>query len=147
MIYDAVGIGSGVKATMNLIASDVHSIPFKGSFGVAHPKAAFAAGIRNKDIFLNLKAQSWWGVRLRFERTFKAVEKGEKFDPRLLISLDSSMPLLQRLVAELSQPTRSQPNGLIKIDKKPDGSKSPNLADALVMAYSDDLLQSVPLTF
>lgn len=147
LIYDAVGIGSGVKSAMALIASDIHSVPFKGSFGVAHPDAAFAAGLKNKDIFLNLKSQSWWEVRLRFERTFKAVEKGEKFDPRLLISLDSSMPLLQRLIAELSQPTRSQPNGLIKIDKKPDGSKSPNLADALVMAYSDDLLQSVPLTF
>lgn len=142
-LYDAVGVGSGVKASMKHTRTNINGIAYKGSFAVAFPDNMFAAGIRNKDIFKNLKAQSWWEVRLMFERVFKAIEKGEKYDPRMLISLDSRMPLLQRLIAELSQPTRSQPNGLIQIDKKPNGSKSPNLADALIMSYSDHLLKPV----
>ena len=34
----------------------------------------------NKDTFKNFKAQSWWSLRLRFERTYRAVVHGEKFD-------------------------------------------------------------------
>ena len=145
-IYDAIGIGSGVKAEAKHIKSDVEAVPWMGSWGVASPKDMFIEGITNKDMFKNLKAQAWWGVRLRFERTFKAVTEGKKYHISDLIFLDSSIPKIQQLAAELSQPTRSERSGAIIIDKKPDGSKSPNLADALVMAYNDHLLSSMPLS-
>jgi phage terminase large subunit len=50
--------------------------------------------------------------------------------------------LLRTLEKELSQPTMSRNSRLkLIIDKQPEGTRSPNLADAVVMAYwpVDDL--------
>ena len=90
----------------------------------------------NKDFYGNLKAQAWWQLRLRFERTHRAVRDGVKYDRDELISLPSTLPLLRTLEKELSQPTMSK-NSRMKliIDKQPEGTRSPNLADAVVMAY------------
>lgn len=53
-----------------------------------------------------------------------------------LISLPSDLPLLRTLQKELSQPTMSKGTRMkLVIDKQPEGTKSPNLADAVVMAY------------
>ena len=92
----------------------------------------------NKDFYANLKAQAWWQLRLRFERTHRAVQAN---DPRMyskdeLISLAPDLPLLRTLQKELSQPTMSRNTRMkLVIDKQPEGTKSPNLADAVVMAY------------
>jgi hypothetical protein len=92
----------------------------------------------NKDFYANLKAQAWWQLRLRFERTHRAVEAD---DPNMysqdeLISLPAELPLLRTLQKELSQPTMSNGTRMkLVIDKQPEGTKSPNLADAVVMAY------------
>ncbi|HEX7850730.1 MAG TPA: hypothetical protein VF485_13455, partial [Sphingomonas sp.] len=84
--------------------------------------------------------------RLRFERTHKAVTAGEVYDPADLISLPREMPGLASLRKELSQPTRAV-NGALKlvVDKKPEGTRSPNKADALVMAFwpAEDAVASV----
>ena len=90
---------------------------------------------KNKDFYKNLKSQGWWSLRNRFEKTYKALTQGEKYDTDELISIPSSLKYRDELVSELSQPTYSHPNGLILIDKKPSGTKSPNLADATVMAF------------
>lgn len=146
-IFDAIGIGSGVKVAGKHLKSNIKAIPFKGSKKVAFPKQKFVGALSNAEVFKNLKSQSWWHVRLLFENTYKAVEHGAEYPESELIAICSKMPLAQRLVAELSQPTRKDMNGLIMIDKKPDGSKSPNLADALVMSYSDHLIKNKPLTW
>jgi len=53
-----------------------------------------------------------------------------------LISLPSDLPLLRTLQKELSQPTASKGTRMrLVIDKQPEGTRSPNLADAVVMAY------------
>jgi phage terminase large subunit len=53
-----------------------------------------------------------------------------------LISLPADLPLLWKLVKELSQPTMTHNSRMkLLIDKRPEGTKSPNLADALVMLY------------
>ena len=74
--------------------------------------------------------------RLRFERTHRAVQDGVKYDQDDLISLPSSLPQLRTLQKELSQPTMSKGTRMkLVIDKQPEGTMSPNLADAVVMAY------------
>jgi phage terminase large subunit len=85
----------------------------------------------------NLKAQAWWELRRRFERTYRAIN-----DPQFtwsvdeLISIPSSLPLLRKIEKELSQPTASQGARLkMVVDKKPEGACTPNLADAIVMAF------------
>lgn len=99
----------------------------------------------NGDFFGNLKAQAWWALRTRFWRTFqmvRALEKPEQFGKIVypvdsLISISSKIPLLSQLVDELAQPTRGQSASTLKmiINKQPENTKSPNLADAVVMAY------------
>ncbi len=47
------------------------------------------------------------------------------------------MPLKNKLIVELSQPTYSVNGvGKIVVDKKPDGTKSPNLADSAMIAFA-----------
>jgi hypothetical protein len=89
-------------------------------------------------MFANFKAQAWWSVRSRFEKTHRAVTEGVAYDPSELISLSSDLPLLRRIEKELSQPTAARRPGDMKliVDKKPQGTRSPNLADAIIMAYN-----------
>ena len=90
----------------------------------------------NKDFYRNLKAQAWWQLRLRFERTHRAVTQGVKYDADELISLPSSLPLLRTLEKELSQATMTKDTRMrLVIDKLGEGMRSPNLADAVVMCY------------
>ena len=54
-----------------------------------------------------------------------------------LISISSACPEHMKLVSELSQPTfQLNGAGKVVIDKQPDGAKSPNLADAVMMRFS-----------
>lgn len=152
MIYDAVGLGVGVRVKANNMTLPVDVLPFKGSWKVAYPDELYVDEIPNSEIFYNFKAQCWWNLRVLFENTYKArkaIEAGEPciYDHSQLISLPLSLPLLRRLEAELSQPTRKDKNGKIMINKKPDGTKSPNLADSLVMVYAYYLLGISILTW
>ena len=53
-----------------------------------------------------------------------------------LIAIDPDLPCLHQVKKELSQPTyKSNSNGKILIDKKPNGVRSPNLGDAIMMSY------------
>lgn len=150
--YDSIGIGAAVKAEYNRLASDTDAvnlpkmIPWNAGASVLYPYQTIIPddenSITNDDFFRNLKAQAWWSLRTRFYKTFQcimAIRAGEpvpNYSVDELISLDGSMPLLQQLVAELSQPTRGSSGNLkMIVNKKPDGMKSPNLADAVVMDF------------
>ena len=75
-------------------------------------------------------------MRRRFEKTHRAVTEGVKFSHDELISLPSTLPLLRTLQKELSQPTMGKNSRMqLIVDKQPEGTRSPNLADAVVMAY------------
>ena len=60
--------------------------------------------IKNKDMFSNLKAQTWWRIAARFKMTYNAVVKGEPFDKDMIISIDSNITKLEQLKDELSSP-------------------------------------------
>lgn len=142
--YDADGLGAGVRGDARKInegrrkkGAGVLVLPFRGSGGVFRPDAEDEKGRKNKDFFKNAKAQSWWRLRTLFRNTYRAVNDGQPFDPDQIISLSSGMLLLQKLVTELSQPTFDTNNvGKIVIDKTPDGARSPNLADAVMIKVS-----------
>lgn len=116
----------------------------------------------NKNYFENFKAQAWWSVEQMFRKTWMCVEAAKddrlevdesaaetfylvtdgdgnvlRYGAGELISLDSSSiddALLKKLMRELSQATWGQSARLKQmVNKAPKGSKSPNLADALVM--------------
>ena len=82
-------------------------------------------------------AQCWWALRLRFQATHRAVSGQRPFDADSIISIPSDLPELTQLCIELSQPTYSiNTAGKILIDKAPDGARSPNLADSVMIAYN-----------
>lgn len=144
-LYDADGLGAGVRgdarvineqrrgAKQRLIGVDA----FRGSAGVVKPDAEDVKGRKNEDFFANLKAQSWWSLRNRFQKTHRAVTAGAKISPDELISIPATLKNRQNLVMELSQPTYSiNTAGKIIVDKAPKGSKSPNLADAVMIRFA-----------
>lgn len=144
--YDSVGVGAGVKAESNRLKDDdvmpkhVSIVSWNAGAVVLNPDERVIPddddSPLNKEFYRNLKAQAWWQLRLRFERTHRAVTDGVKYDRMELISLPSDLPLLRTLEKELSQPTMSKDSRMkLIIDKQPEGTNSPNLADAVVMAY------------
>jgi len=154
--YDADGLGAGIKGDARQIndrevAQGLKALevsPFRGSGGVVDPDGKIEEidcstdrdkeQRTNKDYYANAKAQSWWSLRMRFLRTYRAVTQGHPVsDPDSLISISSSIPQLAKLCSELSQPTYSENGaGKLLIDKAPDGAKSPNLADAVMIVFA-----------
>jgi len=142
--YDADGLGAGVRGDARVIGARrkeqrrqaITVTAFRGSAEVWHPDAQDVPGRTNGDYFANRKAQSWWALRRRFYLTYKAVVEGADFDPDALISIASGMAHRGKLVMELSQPTyRLNEIGKIVVNKKPDGTKSPNLADGAMILF------------
>ena len=149
IIYDAIGVGASCGAKLNELKKD------NGNTGINHRK--FIAGgkvenpdkyymfygteaesIKNKDFFVNVKAQKWWAVANRFMMTYNAITKGHHIDEGDIISISSNMPNLQNLVTELSTPRKDyDKSGKVKVESKDDLKKrdvpSPNDADAFIM--------------
>lgn len=148
MMYDSIGIGASVKSEYNRLTLDekiidqhlIPFIPWNAGAGVLRPFERIIVdddqSLLNKDFYKNLKAQAWWALRTRFYKTFMAVTQGVIYPVDELISLDSTMPLLDNICKELAQPTRGQSTDLrMIINKKPKGTRSPNLADSGVQAF------------
>lgn len=155
--FDADGLGAGVRGDAQQINDQrlkarrprIEFMPFRGSGGVLRPDKPIPTAIKgktrgplspfvrtNKDYFANAKAQEWWELRLRFERVHMVVTEGglERFDVDDLITIDPALPMLGKLITELSQPTYAE-NGVGKIVvAKQD--PSPNLADSTMICYS-----------
>jgi len=142
--YDADGLGAGVRGDARVIndqrriagVTERRAEPFRGSGEVIDPDGEMVPKRKNKDFFQNFKAQSWWSLRIRFQQTYRAVVEGMAVDPDAIISIDPNLPNLARLITELSQPTYSiNTVGKVVIDKAPDGTRSPNLADAVMIRF------------
>lgn len=180
--YDADGLGAGVRGDARVIndkrpGRKLSVEPFRGSGKVFEPKKPIPtatvnpSGARdrrerlNEDFFSNAKAQAWWSLRARFQRTFRAVEAYKKweaarpfagdvpsdldafdvdkyppfqlvYDPDDLISINEGMAQLDKLTMELSQPTYELRLGKVVIEKAPEGTRSPNHADAVMIAFA-----------
>lgn len=139
IVYDSVGVGAGARGEFTRLASlpdapkyDAQILGFHG--GKEPTSGHYAPGKRNKDMFLNIKAQLYWELRDRFHRTHQYVTQGVQHAHETLISLPVGA---RQLHMELAQPTWSadRADARIVVDKKPDGAASPNLADALVMSF------------
>lgn len=153
--FDSDGLGSGVRGDARVLnearqldgVPAIEAGPYRGSAAVVNPDDPIprarssgddALERTNKDFFANAKAQAWWSLRVRFQRTYRAVTGADKdFDPDELISIADDFPEFNALLSELSQATYG-PNGAGKIivKKTPDGTRSPNRADAVVIAFA-----------
>lgn len=147
LFYDADGLGAGCRGDARVINElqrekglpEVNVDSFRGSGSVYEPDDEMVEGRKNQDFFANLKAQSWWWLRIRFQETFRAID-GREYDPDMLISLDSNAlndRELALLTTELSQPTYTKNGtGKILVNKQPDGTASPNRADSVMICFN-----------
>lgn len=147
--YDSIGVGASAGAKFgeineaNPTAQRVKYAKFNAGGAVWRPESFYTQQTKNRDMFSNIKAQAWWLLADRFRNTFNAVRNGEKFDTDQLISLSSDLLHLELLIDELSTPRRHyDANGRVKVESKQDlakrGVASPNIADAIVMAYAPE---------
>ena len=131
LFYDSVGVGAGYKTGVNNLKNQgtwpqsIAVYPWSGAGEVLDPTQPIIPGDpdspKNEDQYANLKAQSWFRLRTRFIKTFRAVRHGEKFEPVELISLDSRMPRLHELKSELSQAVHKvSGTGKTLVDKCPE---------------------------
>lgn len=139
--YDADGLGAGVRGDARIV-NDQRPIKlpvdaFRGSEAVFNPEGEDVKGRKNKDFFANRKAQAWWSLRERFNRTYQWIAQDKPCNPDEIISISSASGEFRKLCSELSQPTYGvNAVGKIVIDKAPDGVKSPNLADAVMIRFA-----------
>ena len=150
LMYDCIGVGAGCKAEYNRLEAEeqlpeglnIHQ--WNAGAAVLFPEERIIRNDPdsplNKDYYLNLKAQAWWELRHRFWRTHRAVTEGIEYETEDLISIETAgftKAQLQQLIKELSQATSALSTGRLKlmVNKTPDGTRSPNLADAVVMCY------------
>lgn len=152
LIYDADGMGGPVLKVdlAKRTAGRFQVAQYRGSGEVEDKDLPSVANDpkskKNKDLYVNFRAQSWTWVRERFRRTHEAIQrlddgKAVNISPDHVISISGGCDNLHALQAELSRPKRVfTENGKIAVESKKRmkarGVESPNLADALVMAFS-----------
>lgn len=145
--WDADGMGMGLKRQITdaFDGKKIEVEAFRGSEGADNPDQIYDPGSavekqkRNKDMFVNKRAQYYWTLRTRMFRTYQAVENGERLaSPDDLISFSSDIAELQALRAEICRvPRKYNTSGRIQLMTKQEmlklGIDSPNMADAVMM--------------
>jgi hypothetical protein len=152
--YDEDGLGAGLRGDMRVInefrvSRKARAHPaegWRGSEAVVDPEGVVEGtrgidgtdtGRKNKDFFANRKAQGWWSLRRRAQKTYRWIVEGVKCNPDEILSISSKAPNCWKAVAELSQSTyKFNEAGKMIINKKPDGQPSPNLADSIMMRFA-----------
>lgn len=136
--YDSVGVGAGVGGTL----ASFPDLPFEleainGGNSCSDREWEEFDNHTSKQLFRNLRAELWWLLRQRFEKTYEKVNGlGDYPDDELI-----SIPNHPELIAQLSQPLHKYTDsGLIVIESKQDmkkrGVNSPDFADALVYCFA-----------
>ena len=139
--YDNIGVGAGVKARFKEISKNTNTsmkfIGWSASGAVVRPSSKDYSDKRNSDMFENAKAQAYWRLREQFIQVYRKFNNKDH-DNTKAICIKCDNPLLIKLKNEISQPKmRLSSAGKIIIDKKPKGTKSPNILEALVIARAE----------
>ena len=147
-IWDAGGMGAGLKRQIGqaLDGKKILIQMFEGQSSVRNPDAIYeptsssvAQAKKNREVFLNRRAQCYWGIRDRIFRTYLAVRDNAYTDPSRLISFSSQIKLLPTIRTELCRiPLKPNGAGKIQIMSKEEMAKegidSPNIADCVMMS-------------
>lgn len=147
--YDSIGVGAGVRAEAARLDREgkmpvgISFSAWPASAKVINPDQRIIPGdpksMTNGDYFANLRAQAWFQLAKRFKQTWQHVNKVRVYEPDEMISLKAlaSHRLIRQIEKELAQVTQGLSPSTMKmtINKKPNGTASPNLADAFAMCY------------
>ena len=112
---------------------------FNAGSKVVDPDEVTYSDKTNKELFENIKAQVCFKLRVMFLNTHKYLNK-EDYEEDKIISFKnfSDNILFNKFAKEISQPQHKLSlSGKIVIDKKPKGTKSPNLFDSFQICMAD----------
>lgn len=135
--YDCLGPGTGVRGTLESCADVPFELEAINGGDKCTDRYWESFGDRpSSDIFINLRAELWWLLRTRFEKTYEFVN-GTEHPLKELISI----PNHGMLIGQLSQPlVFYDDSGKIRLESKKEmarrGVQSPDYADALVYAFA-----------
>jgi phage terminase large subunit len=132
--YDAGGVGEGVRGTLDSSERELRFTPNGVLFGATPSDTLWPDGKTSAERFVNMRAEMWWLLRKRFERTYERVAEGIDHPPEECISI----PDHPQLIADLSLPLyHYTESGKLQLEKKSDmrkrGVKSPDFGDALAL--------------
>lgn len=159
--YDTIGIGAFVGGYINEQntnnKSNVEHFAFHAGGAVASPNASSdpqnTNSPKNKDEYLNRKAQAWGNTSRRAMLTYNAVVKGQAIKPEDILSFSSDIKKedLEALFTELCVPWWVESEGKNRVVpkaklKKDLGVKSHNLADALIAADNIHISKTISKT-
>jgi len=143
--YDSGGVGSGVKSTWLTAEREARAagrpspLPFRVSpveAGSSPTETAWPDGLTSKEKFVNLRAEMWWLLRVRFEKSYEFREKGLRHPAEEMISIPDDPDLIAQLSSVLHFRTES---GKVQLESKKDmrkrGVKSPDFAEALALSF------------
>lgn len=131
--YDANAVGYAVTSAFEAMETPPRFNLNAILGGAAPTDSVWSDGKTAKEKFLNLRAELYWKLRSRFEKTWEAVEEGVQHPLDELISIPNDPQLIAELCVPLYFRTET---GKIKIESKEAMAKrgvaSPDHADALV---------------
>jgi hypothetical protein len=136
--YDAVGVGAGVGGVYLAAgrSGNLGLMPIGVNVGQPPTETKWPDGNTSKQKFTNLKAELWWTVRRRFEKTFEYVEDGVEYPLDELISIPNDPNLIRQISNVLHYTTET---GKIQIEKKEQlarrGVASPDYAESLMLTF------------
>jgi len=146
IIYDSIGVGAHTGSTLQ--ANNFNDFSgFNAGGKVIKPSKKYN-GVKQREYFSNLKSQAWWTVADRLRNTHDYLVNGNTdYRSDELISISSKINNIESLITELTTPRRDfDKSGRVKVESKDDlkrrDVKSPNKADAFIMALSVSLVNS-----
>ena len=151
LFYDDIGIGAGVSGELqnfergNKVGQAAIHFDFHGvNVGEEPTETKWPNDKRSDEWLANLKAELWWRLRERFRKTYERVHNSVAHPDAECISI----PDHGKLKAQLSWPKYEiASGGRYRIEKKEktkkrlDTDESYDFADALVLAFADDVVQ------
>lgn len=137
--YDFTGPGTAVQGAYLIAERVLKFEPLAVNVGMPPSEMFWPDGRQSKDRFLNRRAELWWKLRVRFEKTYEYVVQGIQHPVEELISI----PNCPGLISDLSLPLiERRENGKIQLESKAKmakrGIKSPDYADSLALTEFED---------
>ena len=140
LFFDTGGIGHGFVelAEESEIPSDLEPVNFGSK--VAGEDIEFQDGVLNGDYFARRNAQLYWALRLRVKNTMRYLG-GEPIHLSACLLLPETLnkEMIDRLAtqASIAEYDRNS-SGKIEVKKSPKGTPSPDIFDALALAFAYD---------
>ena len=135
--YDAGGMGLGLRSTFK---TSERTFRFKMNAvngGDPATDTVWPDQRTSKQKFLNLRAELWWGMRTRFEKTYEHVVLGVNHPADEMISIPNNSDLISQLSMPLCFTMETGKTKLeSKIDMRARGVASPDYADALAYSFA-----------